>query len=639
MKRPFPVFLLMLILLVSGCSPATEEPLPSAPPATETALATATPLPTATPEPLEVLTICTSALPTSLFPNDSSKSDLLAMIQEAPLSLHNGEWVTEILTKVPAQADGDLRLESVSVEAGQYVVDAAGQIVAARLGAQLRPSGCRSVDCTLVWDGESPLEMDQMVVEFRFLEALTWSDGTPVAAADSLFSYQLARTFDTAISLWVRERTASYEALDEHTIRWVGIPGFSTAQLDRLVWSPLPAHLFNEAELTGDLAADPRFSSESLSYGPFMVEKWEQEAIQLGVNPHYHRLAEVLPRLDGIVYRLIAGDRQTAWQALQDGQCDLLDASFGFENDPGLLDEIAANSQFEVHSQPGQSWTQLVFGIQPASYDDGYTPAYGDRQDVLGDVRTRQGLAACLDRDAMLESTIGGWALSWPSFLSPEESRIAAEEQLVFDPALGQDLLKQAGWVDYDGDPETPLLAANVAGVAQGTPLSLTLLTGASPFHLALAEMIRADLGACGVEVQHTSLPESQVYAPGPDGPLFGRDFDLALIAWQPGAELDCSLYTSGQVPSAENYWIGTNIAGFADPGYDAACSSANLALPGETDTALIQAERAYHAGLPTVPLFAPPVITILPSMPCAENAVIDGVDVFSQIEYLERCP
>jgi peptide/nickel transport system substrate-binding protein len=238
----------------------------------------------------------------------------------------------------------------------------------------------------------------------------------------------------------------------------------------------------------------------------------------------------------------------------------------------------------------------------------------------------------------MLESTIGGWALSWPSFLSPEESRIAAEEQLVFDPALGQDLLKQAGWVDYDGDPETPLLAANVAGVAQGTPLSLTLLTSPSPFHLVLAEMIRADLGACGVEVQHTSLPESQVYAPGPDGPLFGRDFDLALIAWQPGAKLDCSLYTSEQVPSAENYWIGTNITGFADPGYDAACSSANLALPGETDTALIQAERAYLAGLPAVPLFAPPAITILPSMPCAENAVIDGEDVFSQIEYFDLC-
>lgn len=645
MKKHLLICLLVIMILLSACSPAEGGLTPSINDGIETPSPTSPPTltSTATSVPLVVLTICTSALPDSLFPDRGrqtpAQSNLLAMIQESPLSHQKGEWVTEILTKVPARADGDLRLEPVSVEAGQYVVDAAGQIAAARQGVHLRPSGCRSADCVVTWDGESPLEMDQMVVEFQFDEGLTWSDGTPVTAEDSLFSFRLARAFETAVSLWARERTARYEAVDEYLIRWVGIPGFSTAQLDRLVWSPLPSHLFTESELTGDLAADPRFSSDFLSYGPFRVVQWDQEAIQLVVNPHYHRQAEGLPLLDGISYRLIEGGRQAAWQALQEGTCDLLDSSFGFENDPGLLDEIVANSQFEVHSQPGQSWTQLVFGIRPASYDDGYTPAYGDRQDILVDPRTRQGLAACLDREAMLESTTGGWASLWSSFLPPADSRISAEDQLVFDPALGQDLLKQAGWVDYDANPETPLLAANVTGVTPGTRLSLTLLTDPSPFHLALADRISADLSACGVEVQHTALDESQYYVPGPEGPLFGREFDLALIAWQPAPDLDCSLYASGQVPSSENYWIGTNISGWSSADYDAACHTAALALPDEAALASAQAEAWFLSGLPAVPLFAPPVVWVARAMPCVEDSLIDGVDVFNQIEYLDRCP
>jgi len=248
-------------------------------------------------------------------------------------------------------------------------------------------------------------------------------------------------------------------------------------------------------------------------------------------------------------------------------------------------------------------------------------------------------LAACLDREAMLESTTGGWASLWSSFLPPADSRISAEDQLVFDPALGQDLLKQAGWVDYDANPETPLLAANVTGVTPGTRLSLTLLTDPSPFHLALADRISADLSACGVEVQHTALDESQYYAPGPEGPLFGREFDLALIAWQPAPDMDCSLYASGQVPSSENYWIGTNISGWSSADYDAACHTAALALPDEAALASAQAEAWFLSGLPAVPLFAPPVVWVARAMPCVEDSLIDGVDVFNQIEYLDRCP
>jgi len=56
---------------------------------------------------------------------------------------------------------------------------------------------------------------------------------------------------------------------------------------------------------------------------------------------------------------------------------------------------------------------------------------------------------------------------------------------------------------------------------------------------------------------------------------LFGRKFDLALVSWQTGSEPLCSLYRAKAVPSEANFWVGTNLAGFSDPAFEAACADA----------------------------------------------------------------
>ncbi len=89
---------------------------------------------------------------------------------------------------------------------------------------------------------------------------------------------------------------------------------------------------------------------------------------------------------------------------------------------------------------------------------------------------------------------------------------------------------------------------------------------------------MQSSLGECGIEVTSVTLPASQLYAPGPEGLLFGRQFDLALIGWAPLSQVDCALYESGQIPSLNNQWVGTNIAGWSEAAYDEACNRAALA-------------------------------------------------------------
>jgi peptide/nickel transport system substrate-binding protein len=639
----FNMLLLLELLIITACQPSFGEPAPTVPVPANTPVPTDAPIPTPTTPALESLTICTGALPEDLFPYHApgsvSKANILSLIYEAPFLEAGGELTPLILERMPNQANGDLALVPVSVQAGQPVVDAAGQLAVLKAGVMVRPAGCRDADCAVVWDGEATLDMDQMVVKYQLRADLTWSDGSPVTSADSVFSYDTAIAAGDPGLPWALERTETYSAIDTHTVQWLGLPGFSNADLARFFWKPLPLHLYPDASNSETVLEDARINTSPIGYGPFVVSDWEGDVLRLTRNPHYFRLGEGLPKLDQIEFHQIDGGARQGWEALRGGQCDVLDSSFDWGDAQDVVGEIQLGEGFDLHLQAGASWTQLVFGIKPASYDDFYNPQLDDRPDILGDARTRQAIMHCLDRETMLDNTFGDLGRVWDSYLPPGESQLGPDEGINFDPTRAAELLAEVGWVDHDGDPSTPLQALNAAEVPPGTPLSLALMVSPSDFHQELAQLIQQDLGGCGVGVTVSTHPVEALYAPGPEGPLFGRQFDLALISWQSMPGGDCQLYQAWGVPKDENYWIGTNIAGLLNETYDTACGGVILALPDELEGAVQQSETIYLEVLPAVPLFSTPGGMVLPANSCFEEEIYTEKDFFAQLVHYEKCP
>ncbi len=114
-----------------------------------------------------------------------------------------------------------------------------------------------------------------------------------------------------------------------------------------------------------------------------------------------------------------------------------------------------------------------VLASRPASYDDGYNTAKGDRQDILADPRTRQAIALCLDRQKVVDTVLFGQSSVPLSFVPADHPLYSASvPSYKFDPAAGIQLLEQVGWKDLDGNPATPLQAVSVKNVAAGTPLT-----------------------------------------------------------------------------------------------------------------------------------------------------------------------
>jgi peptide/nickel transport system substrate-binding protein len=175
-----------------------------------------------------------------------------------------------------------------------------------------------------------------------------------------------------------------------------------------------------------------------------------------------------------------------------------------------------------------------------------------------------------------------------------------------FNPTSGNQILQQVGWADHDGDPSTPRQSVGVTNVPNGTPLVFNYVTSSATQRRQVVDIFTQSLAQCGIGLNPIYDTAVDLYAPGPDGPLFGRQFDLAEYAIGINSlEPQCRWFTSSQIPKAANSWVGTNISGYQNPTFDSACEQALQSLPDEPEYALHQEAQAIFASdLPSIPLY-----------------------------------
>ena len=170
-----------------------------------------------------------------------------------------------------------------------------------------------------------------------------------------------------------------------------------------------------------------------------------------------------------------------------------------------------------------------------------------------------------------------------------------------------------------------------------GTPLELELLTPMDSRSQAIASGVASSLAICGIKVTTTALPFSELYAPGPEGRIFGRSFDLALISWQYSLAPACYLHTTTQIPNNENHWIGGNVTGYSRADFDIACSGLQRAISddGDYDHYLQKAVEYFLTDLPAIPLFKQPRLVLSRQNLCAftlntyARSDLAGVELF----------
>jgi len=301
------------------------------------------------------------------------------------------------------------------------------------------------------------------------------------------------------------------------------------------------------------------------------------------------------------------------------GECDLLDQEVaGYELNQDALD-LQLTGQISLQVATGTTWEHADFNIRPlpgagfAGWDTD-----GDGQGPFGDVRLRQAIAMCMDRQAVVDTLFSGQSIVLSSYLPPEHPLYNPNLSVwPFDPSAAATLLDEIGWLDSDSDPATPRLASGVTGVPDGTPLEFALETTEATLRQQSTQILAESLANCGIQADLAYYPAAEWFAEGPDGKLFGRRFDLGQFAWLTGVQPACNLFMSDQIPGPTDQinpvtdlpypgWGVQNETGYSNTEFDAVCQAARQTLPGEPgylqNHAL--AQEILARDLPIIPLY-----------------------------------
>jgi len=195
---------------------------------------------------------------------------------------------------------------------------------------------------------------------------------------------------------------------------------------------------------------------------------------------------------------------------------------------------------------------------------------------ALSDLRVRQAIAHCIDRDALISSVYTyvpddvKASLRMDSFLPKDHWAYGGPYQdYEYNVEGAGALLDEAGWTL----PEDAAYRVN----ADGDTLELTLTTTNAQFRQTWAAVVEQQLAECGVLIIRQHTPASWWF--GDTTGLARRDFELGAFAWvgqaDPGGQ---TLYACNQIPRPSNNWEGQNGMGWCNE-----LASQNIVLANNT--------------------------------------------------------
>jgi peptide/nickel transport system substrate-binding protein len=508
--------------------------------------------------------------PGSLYPYPSNATSqrvaapLTELLFPSPiLGLGYGYTTTGVLERIPTLANGDAQIRKADV-----YLDATGSIT------------------TTATDVIT--QVDQLVVTFHWNPRLRWSDGKPVTADDSVFAYELAKQSPPGSDARDRlERIAAYEKVDDHTTRATLRPDIIEPAYFLNYWTPLPRHLLQK--VAPDQVYKGDFATSPVGYGPYAIDQRAPREIRMVRNKYYFGAQ---PSAERLVITFMGGV-DTLRGAILNDSLDVAVSDRIPAEQFAFLDQDAKSGVARVIYQPNPIWAHIDFNVDVPG---------------LQDARVRRAIAFGTNRQAIVDALFKGRSPVLESWVLPGQEEAAPLDQITrytYNPDQARQLLDEAGYAARDG---------GVRASPEGITLTFQLMTVEFTNTLLLdaARMFQKDMQAIGVQIDLKPMPPDQLFA-APDGPLFQRQFDLALFTWIAGSDPGGLLWSCNAVPSENNGWAGDNFTGWCSRDANRAIRMAVTTLdPAERKAAYLLQQKQWTEAVPSLPLFQRLSVAIL---------------------------
>lgn len=420
---------------------------------------------------------------------------------------------------------------------------------------------------------------DGKMYTFTIREGAVFSDGTPVTADDVVFTVEKAQNATLKSPKYADWAGVNAAASDSRTVRFTlakpYAPFLSLTTLGILpsrIWRNVPSEAFPFSTL----------ETSPIGAGPFTILAVSRDAsglirnVSLDANPRY---ALGRPYLDGIRFEFYSRGE------------DLADARAGGAIESAYGVAGGATLKAPYARVFGVFWNQ-------------------SEKQVYARAEVRKALSLALDRSAIIDSALGGYATAVMGPVPPGvDIKQAPVPQYENPTAAAATILQSVGWT-YDGSArawslKTPAGGGSASGAKQ-TLDRITLRTSNVPELKNVASAVKADWEKLGIAV------DIELYEPGDlsQNVIRPRKYEALLYGMVIGRDQDLYAFWDSQ----ERNDPGLNIALYANKTVDALLENARGSADQKARIAALQKiENIVSADYPAAFIYAPDFIYAVP--------------------------
>ncbi len=373
-------------------------------------------------------------------------------------------------------------------------------------------------------------------VTYYLRRNVKWSDGTPVTAADVVFTFQKMRDpktgYPNAHALDLIDRVVS---LDKHAVRFY----FKQVYADELLDSGIPVLPKHVLEKEPDLAK-AAFSTRPVTDGPFRLALYlPGDRIELSANPEFYGGR---PYFDKVVFKFYS-DQSGLLSDLQAGKVD-----FAPELPATEFATLQGDKSLTLVESPPTSYTYIAWNLQSP---------------IFSDPEVRKALTLAINREALVKDILAGkgQVVSGP-IPSSSWAYNTEVKPLPYDPGKAKELLTKQGWAVKEI--QKPRERTKDTLLVKGArPLEFSLMTSqGNRVRQAIAEQVRKDLAPLRIRV-HVEVVDAATFAQR----VLDKKYDAMILGWSAGLKVDPS--PVWHTPSEDGQQGRYNFVGYSNPRAD----------------------------------------------------------------------
>ena len=415
------------------------------------------------------------------------------------------------------------------------------------------------------------LAEDGRSVVWKLKRGVKWHDGKPFTADDVVFTWEYARTPETATVSIGSYKDVRVAKIDDFTVRvtfakptpywadaFVGIYGMI-----------LPKHLFGD--YIGARSREAPTNLKPVGTGPYLFVDFKPGDILLAKrNPDYH--VPNRPHFDTLEVKG-GGDAVSAARAvLQTGEYDY---AWNMQVEDEILQrlESAGKGRVNINASGNVEFIQLN-STDPWTEVDGERASIKTKHPLFSDPAVRQAINLLIDRASIQKFIYGRTAVATANFVNNPERFRSKNTKFELNIEKANAILEAAGWKK----------GADGIRARDGKPLKFVYQTSINAPRQKTQAIIKQACQKAGIDVELKSVVGSVFFSSDAANPDTYTHFYCDAQMYnttmpQPDPQIFLNQYLSWEIANKENKWQGRNIWRWHSKEYDAIYKQAEQEL------------------------------------------------------------